>query len=56
MNELPLFIPAGAQAWRAYLCSKRQMLVSMVLDEDFATISAAVLSDTDVAINLCSVA
>jgi hypothetical protein len=30
MDDIPLFSPAGDQAWQAYLCHKRQMLVSIV--------------------------
>ena len=45
MDDIPLFSPAGVQAWRAYHCRKRQMLVSLVSDEDLAKISAALLGD-----------
>ena len=45
MDDMPLFSPAGGQAWRAYYNSKSQMLVSLVSDEDFAKISAALLGD-----------
>ena len=41
-DGIPLFSPAGVQAWRAYRCSK---LVSLVSDEDLAKISAALLGD-----------
>ena len=40
MDDIPLFSPAGAQAWLAYHSdnSKRQMLVAWVSGEDFAKI------------------
>ena len=44
MEDIPLFCPASTQvwrAWRAYHCSKKLMLVSLILDEDFAQIFAA---------------
>jgi hypothetical protein len=45
MDDIPFFSPAGVHAWRAYHCSKRQTLVSLVSDEDLARISAALLGD-----------
>ena len=45
MDEIPLFCPASTQAWQAYHCSKKLMLVSSISDEDFAQISAALLGD-----------
>ena len=35
MDDMPLFSPAGGQAWRAYYNRKSQMLVSLVSDEDY---------------------
>jgi hypothetical protein len=46
MDDIPLFCPASTQvwqAWRAYHCSKKLMLVSLISDEDFAQIFAASL-------------
>jgi hypothetical protein len=33
VDDIPLFSPAGAQAWRAYHCSKKLMLLSLILDD-----------------------
>jgi hypothetical protein len=48
MDDIPLFCPASTQAWRAYHCSEKLMLVSLTsdsTDEDFVKISAALLGD-----------
>ena len=33
MDDIPLFYPASTQAWRAYHCSKKLMLLSLILDD-----------------------
>jgi hypothetical protein len=43
MDDIPLFCPASTQVWRAYHCSKKLMLVSLISDEDFTKFSAALL-------------
>jgi len=51
MDDIPLFSPAGAQAWQTYydLKSKPEICVSMpvvtVSEEDLAEIAAALLGD-----------
>ena len=45
MDDIPLFSPAGAQAWLAYNERKSQLPVVTVSEEDLAKISAAVLGD-----------
>jgi hypothetical protein len=32
MDDIPLFCPASMQAWLAYHCSKKLMLVSLISD------------------------
>ncbi len=45
MDDIPLFSPAGADAWRAYHCRKKLMLVSLISDEDLSKLSTALLGD-----------
>jgi hypothetical protein len=45
MDNISLFCPASMQAWTAYHCCKKLLLVSLTLDEDFVKISAALLGD-----------
>jgi hypothetical protein len=45
MDDIPLFCPASTQEWRAYHCSKKLMLVSLISDEDFAKISTSLLGN-----------
>ena len=45
MDDIPLFCPASMQAWWAYHCSKKLMLVSLISDEDLSKLSTALLGD-----------
>jgi hypothetical protein len=36
MDDIPVFSPAGAQALLAYHCSKKLLLLFLILDKDFA--------------------
>jgi urease accessory protein UreH len=45
MDDIPLFYPARTQAWRAYHCRKKLMLISLISDKDFAKIFTELLGN-----------